>query len=417
MKYVLILAVLAMCSISSLKSQDPAPNILLIIADDLGIDAINSYLPLDDAPVTPHLDQIRDAGIRFDNTWATPQCTPTRAAIMSGKYGIKTGVMRPPGNLDTVHQSLFRLIQDESPHDYAGAVIGKWHISGGQDNFEHPRLHGVPYYEGLFTSSVDNYYAWPKVKDESSVLVEEYATTHLTDLAIDWLGEQNNPWFLWLAHIAPHGPFHVPPDGLYTREDVSNNQGQYYAMIEAMDHEIGRLLASLDAETRENTIIIFIGDNGTPGGVRQFYPAGHAKSSIYEGGLRVPMYISGKGVERVGVRDSSLTQVTDLYATIAELTGVALPGGRHNSLSLKPLLACEGETDRAFNYSDYDNDGVIERAIRNENYKLIIRDNGEDEFFNISADLAEENNLIDNLTSEEEMLKALFEETLSLIHI
>ncbi|RME94146.1 MAG: hypothetical protein D6772_15040, partial [Bacteroidetes bacterium] len=282
-----------------LLGQQTSPNILLIIADDMGIDATNGYLDSERMPVTPHLDAIRDAGVKFVNTWASAACTPTRAAIMSGKYGINTGVMRPPGNLDLVHASIFTKLTALSGDTYAKTLIGKWHISFPV-NYDHPWLHGVDHYEGLFTGAVDDYYNWTKVVNGEEVQVEEYVTTHLTDAAIDWVGQQDQPWFLWLAHVAPHNPFHIPPAGLYSQANTNNNRGRYLAAIEAMDHEIGRLLASLDEATRANTVIIFIGDNSTPGRVVQGFPDEHAKGTLYEGSVRVPMFIAGKGVDRVG---------------------------------------------------------------------------------------------------------------------
>ena len=389
----------------TLYSQQDHPNILLIIADDLGIDVTNGYQQNDRMPTTPNLDALRANGLTFTNTWAAPQCTPARASIMSGKYGIKTGVMRPPGNLDLVHQSLFNKISASTNGEYAGAVIGKWHISNPVD-FDHPMQHGIDHYEGLFTASVDDYYAWDKVENGVLTTSTEYVTTDLTNSAIDWIDNQEDPWFLWLAHPAPHGPFHVPPSDLFTVSNTNNNLGKYLAAIEAMDHEIGRLLNSMDSATRDNTVIIFVGDNGTPGPVIQHFPSNHAKGSMYEGGIRVPLFIAGKGVARMNEVDNNLNHVADLYATILELTGEPLNGGIHNSMSLKPLLSCETELNRPYIYTDYRDGNVLTWAVRNEEYKFIADENGSLEFYKISEDLLEENNLIGNMTTAEETLLA-----------
>ncbi len=398
-----LLFLLFFISNSSIYGQQNQPNILLIIADDLGIDASNGYQQNDRMPTTPHLDAMRANGVTFTNTWSAPQCTPTRASIMSGKYGIKTGVMRPPGNLDLVHQSLFSKIAETTNDAYAGAVIGKWHISNPID-YEHPTQHGIDHYEGLFTSSVADYYLWDKVEDGMLTTSDEYVTTDLTNASIDWIAEQDSPWFLWLAHPAPHGPFHVPPDGLYTVENTNNNLGKYLAAIEAMDYEIGRLLDSMDQETLDNTVIIFVGDNGTPGGVIQNFPAAHSKGTLYEGGVRVPLIISGKGVARTNETDDNLNHVADLYATILELTGAELSGGTHNSMSLKPVLSCDIDLDRPYIYTDYEDGNVLGWAIRNQDYKLIEDEDGRLEFYKISEDILEENNLVGNLTPEEQVL-------------
>ncbi|MEM9546600.1 MAG: sulfatase-like hydrolase/transferase [Bacteroidota bacterium] len=382
---------------------------LLIIADDLGIDAIEGYGIEGEFPHTPNLNNLRNNGLIFQNTWATPQCTPTRATIMSGKYGIKTGVMRPPGNLDLEHTSIFNYIKNNSTSDYSTAVFGKWHISAPVD-FDHPFDHGADHFEGFFNSGVDDYYNWQKVRNGVESEVNEYVTSHITNAAIEWIANQSDPWFVWLAHAAPHQPFQIPPEGTYTIDNPQGNTETYRAMIESMDFEIGRLLNAMDQETKDNTIVIFIGDNGTPNSTSEYFPNGHAKGSMYEGGLRVPMLISGKNVERNGEIEEGLAHVTDLYATIAELTSDQLPGGIHNSLSLAPLLACKNEIDRSFLYSDYQDDGVLYWAIKNDRYKLIANENGNEEFYDLSQNVLEDNNLIDALTSEQMNLLSIFRE-------
>jgi len=392
-------------------SQQQSPNILLIIADDMGIDSTPGFGINEDLPSTPTLDSLREKGLSFTNCWAAPQCSPTRAAIMSGKYGIKTGVMRPPKILETSHTSLFTKIKEQSITDYSMGLIGKWHIGGsGTSNYSHPKDSGVPYYEGVFTSQVDDYYNWTKVNsEENEEQVNEYVTAHLTNNAISWIDDQTKPWFLWLAHVAPHAPFQTPPEGTYTTSPT-NNRTTYLSMVESMDYEINRLLESIDDDTLENTVIIFIGDNGTPGQANNFWPNGHAKSSIYEGGIRVPLIITGKSVERVNEVEASLVQATDLHATILELAGVQLLGGTDNSLSLKPALSFENQVSKKINYTDYESSNTELWATRNETYKLIEDENGREEFYNIITDIKEETNLIGNLTTEQETIKTMLQQ-------
>ncbi|MEL6667946.1 MAG: sulfatase-like hydrolase/transferase, partial [Bacteroidota bacterium] len=413
MKHTLSTLLLLSC-ITLTFAQKQTPNVLLIIADDMGIDVTEGFGIPGDKPVTPTLDSLRQGGLAFSNCWATPQCTPSRAAIMSGRYGIKTGVMRPPGNLDPSFTSVFNQIRNESELDYSMAAIGKWHIEGNQGNLDHPAEHGLDHYEGVYNAMVDDYYSWSKVINGTTEEVDEYATTHFTDAAIDWIADQNQPWFLWLAHVAPHSPFHTPPDGLYTTEPT-DNRSRYFAMVEAMDHEIGRLLNSLDEESKENTVIFFIGDNGTPGAISDYYPQGHAKASIYEGGLRVPLIAAGKNVDRMGETESDLVQITDLYATILELLDIQLPGGIHNSLSIKPLLECGDRSLREINYSDYEDDNTLVWATRTQQYKLIEDENGNQEFYDVIADIFELNNLIDNLTPEQQIIKDQLEAEAAII--
>lgn len=396
--------------LNSVYSQQNQPNILLVIADDMGIDVSNGYQTNGTMPNTPTLDSLRENGLTFKNTWSSPTCSPTRASIMSGKYGIHTGVMSVPGNLDVADSSLFYRIEQFTNDTYTNALIGKWHISSPVD-FDHPSQHSIDHYEGLFSGAVQDYYSWNKVTNGTQSLVEEYLTTHITNAAIDWLSLQNQPWILWLAHSAPHSPFHIPPDTLYTIEDTSNNLGKYIASIEAMDYEIGRLINSLDQETLDNTIIIFIGDNGTPRQVVQYFQNSHAKGSLYEGGIRVPMIISGKGVSRINEEEEGLAQVSDLHATIIELTGNQLNGGLHNSLSLKPTFTCADMLTRDFIYVDRESDtDGLSWTIRNDQYKLIEDENGNQEFYDVLADLQEQNNLIGSLTAEQQSILTTLEE-------
>lgn len=407
MRAVLLFILLSIATLQAI-GQNETPNILLIIADDLGIDVMNGYGVSGSKPITPHLDSLRESGINFINCWASPQCTPTRAVIMSGKFGIKTGVMDPPGPLNIEHTSIFNRVKADPNIDYNMAVIGKWHLAGNGNNLDQPAEHGVDHYEGLYSSGVNDYYEWEKVTNGETETITEYTTSHLTDAAINWIDQQNEPWFLWLAHAAPHSPLQAPPDGLYTTEP-GNNSTTYYAMIEAMDHEIGRLLDNMEPSVRENTIIFFIGDNGTPSNTSPFFPRGHGKSSIYEGGIRVPFFASGKGISRTNVNDETLVQATDLHATILNLMGMEFEGGINNSLNLTPLFEEEGAVSRTINYTDYDDDDRLVWATRTDRYKLIEDEDGDQEFYDVIDDLLEENNLIDQLTDDQQAIKELLE--------
>ncbi len=409
---ILITMLLLFLSTTTSFSQQQTPNILLIIADDMGIDSTPGFGITGDLPVTPNLDKLRSEGLSYNNCWAAPQCSPTRAAIMSGKFGIKTGVMRPPITLETSHTSLFTKIKEQSATDYSMGLIGKWHLgnSSGANKYSHPNDSGIPYYEGVFGSQVDDYYDWTKINSEGNEeQVKEYATTHLTNSAISWIDNQTKPWFLWLAHVAPHSPFQTPPAGTYSTTPT-DTRTTYLSMIENMDFEIDRLLKSMDAETLENTVIIFIGDNGTPGQANNYWPSGHAKASIYEGGIRVPLIITGKSVERVNEVEASLVHAVDLNATILELAGVKLLGGTENSLSLKPTLSFENQIDKKINYTDYESGNVEYWVTRNDTYKLIEDENGNEEFYNIITDIKEETNLIGNLTTEQETIKTMLQQ-------
>ena len=402
-----LLLLLTLLLAPSLHAQrDSLPNILLIIADDLGVDLSHGYHQGALMPTTPVLDSLRSVGITFEHVWSAPSCTPTRAAIMSGKYGTKTGVMRAPGHLDTSHISVFRALAQQSNKAYAGAVIGKWHISQPSDPL-HPSYHGVDHYMGVLDFGVNDYNHWQKTSAGTTTTETNYATTVFTDSAIDWMGHHQQPWFLWLAHIAPHSPVHVPPSHMYTISGTQGNFRKYIAMIESLDYEIGRLLGAMPDSVKAKTVVMYLGDNGTPNNFLRDYPPMHGKGSLYQGGIRVPMIVAGAGVTRKGERESALVHVTDIHATILELAGASLPGGVYNSLSFAHLLKGVPGPGRDYNYIDFQDPTAGGWAIRTAQYKLINFTNGTQEMYDLWADSLEANDLLSGtLTPVQQLIKS-----------
>ncbi|WP_296313775.1 sulfatase-like hydrolase/transferase, partial [Winogradskyella sp. UBA3174] len=162
----------------------------------------------------------------------------------------------------------------QTNNKYASAIVGKWHLSG-YNSAINPETFGIDYYAGLIRGAVDDYYQWQLSEDGATSQNTEYITEVFTDLSIDWINQQSKPWFMWLAYNAPHTPFHAPPSNMHSQGNLPTyNNGldpipYYIAAIEAMDFQIGRLLDDIPEDERNNTIIIFIGDNGTPNQVAQ----------------------------------------------------------------------------------------------------------------------------------------------------
>ena len=378
-------------------------NILLIISDDQGLDASNQYPLSNDTPVTPNLDTLANQGVVFENTWATPACTTTRATLMTGKHGVNSGVTFVPAQLDSTSQTLARYLKN-SNSNYQTAAFGKWHLGGGNSSATHPNDSGFDYYAGNL-GNISDYFNWTLTTNGQQSQSSQYHTSHITDLAIDWINNQSQPWFAWLAYSAPHSPFHLPPSQLLsnnnlsgTSSDISANPRDYYlAAVEAMDTEIGRLLNSISADARANTIILFIGDNGTPRGVidTSVYQAAHSKGTLYQGGIQVPMLVAGKGVNRAGERESSLINSTDFYATIGQLAGIETEQ-IYNSVSFKHLLSDDTSSNnstRTENYSEFDSDNTTGWSVRSNNLKLINYQDGRQELFDLSTDRDENNDL------------------------
>ncbi len=374
------------------------PNILLIIADDLGIDASAQYPYSLDAPITPTLDQLATEGLVFENFWATPSCASTRASLLTGRYGINNGVPGTPGRLDPMFETLQGYLASyPQTQDYTSAVFGKWHLGGPG----HAASVGIPYYAGNL-QNLDDYFSWELTVNGDQQISDAYHTSLITDLAIDWIRSQSGPWFAWLAYAAPHPPFHVPPAHLHDRDlsgtetDIANNRRNYYlAAIEAMDAEIGRLLGTLPAEQRDNTLIIFIGDNGTPRGVidRSVFAPTHGKNSLYEGGLRAPLIVSGAGVSRLGERESALISSTDLFATIARVAGSNVES-IHDSVSFAEAFMAPGFVGRPYLYVSYFDADLAGRAVRDAVFKVLETDIGGPQLYDVTTDIAEVLNLL-----------------------
>lgn len=384
------------------SNNTDSPNILLIIADDLGKDAISGYLYGNIKPSTPHIDAIRNNGLLFNNFWVNPVCSPTRSSIITGKYGFHTGVKGAGDILNQSEVTIQKYISQNTNNKYASAIVGKWHLSGNNTNVN-PEIFGIDYYAGLIRGAVDDYYQWQLTEDGVTKIQTSYATEVFTDLAINWINDQTKPWFLWLAYNAPHTPFHVPPSKMHNQGNLAAYSlgmapiPYYMAAIEAMDYQIGRLLDNIAAEEKDNTIIIFIGDNGTPNQVSQSpYTSSTVKNTLYQGGINVPMFISGKGVSRLGT-DNNLLNGTDLFSTIAEITGINIPI-YIDSKSFKTLLS-KSSTIRNYQYSELKDGTTDAWTIRNNKFKIIVNANGYQEMFDLENDPYEKNNLLNGTLS------------------
>lgn len=394
------------------------PNILLIVADDVSLDATPNYLEDLNAikPEMPNLEKLMSNGLVFDNAWAYAMCSPTRASIITGKHGVQNGIKAPGGNvsLSSSHKSLQSYINENTSNAYATAVFGKWHLGHDLDHPTNDTKVGV--FSGNLSSGVPDYWSYDLVQNETLTTLssttdaermENYSTTKYTQLAMDWRDEQTKPWIIWLAYNAAHTPFHMPDDYLISNVSQgrpSTNLYMYLAMLEAMDYEMGRFINSMSEAEKENTIIIYIGDNGTPIRVSQYADkAKHCKGSIYQGGVNVPFVVSGLGT-RIGRESEALVHTVDLYATIAELAGVDV-SEIYQSKSVKSLLKDASAASKEYIYTEVPGDGNNNGhyAVRNATYKFIYEiDTGRQELYNLIDDKYETTDLmLGQLTQEE----------------
>ncbi len=391
---------------SSLFSQQP--NVLFIIVDDIGVGPIPNYEPNTTKANMPHLQAMMNEGITFDNVWSNPVCAPSRANILTGKHGFRTNVLNA-NDLAILSQdetTLHEYIDQSSNGTYSNSLIGKWHLGGGNGpnaNYDYPNESGIEYFGGIMGGTVQDYNDYTLVINGQATTTTDYITTKFTDLAIDWINDQDQPWFCWLAYNAAHTPFHLPPNNMHTQGNlptdsasIADNPLPYFlAMIESLDFEMGRLFDNIPADELENTVIIFVGDNGSPGAVVESpYQSNRAKGTLYQGGVHVPMVISGAGVNRANEREDALISFSDLFSTIVELTGTSL-SQIHDSYSFAPLLTAQGDGQRDCMYTEVSSGGNSDGwAARDETFKYISLDNGGQRFYNLINDPYETNNLL-----------------------
>ncbi len=316
------------------------PNILFLIADDLGVDWGPCFAEHD---LMPNVERLCDNGVVFDRTYSTPSCAPTRATLLTGRYALRTraGATRrhrpddPPNRNLSLEEIIIPEVLDQiEGGNYRHAAFGKWHLSdtfnGGLRN---PLLAGFQNYWGTF--SFADYFKWPRHDNgKRGGEVRKYKTTAFVDDAISWIDDTGNrPWFAWVAFYNPHSPWHLPPlylhdfdhldpnpDFASAKDDPSYAHAYFSAMLQALDTEIGRLLHFVESAVERDTYIVFIGDNGTSKGVAvPDFGRNRFKSTIWEGGIHVPLVVSGPDIVEPGRRVSALVNSTDLFATVIEL--------------------------------------------------------------------------------------------------
>ncbi|MCH2036631.1 MAG: sulfatase-like hydrolase/transferase [Puniceicoccaceae bacterium] len=402
---------------------DTGNNILLIIVDDWGYD----WSPVHNAsvgltlPNMPNLQSLASTGLQFNRAYAQPICSPTRATILTGRHPFRHGVGDPnTNNILSASELTIPEIFTQEGSSYALATFGKWHLGGGSTG---PYTRGGwNYFKGILQGGVPNtgsYLDWTKTEVINGVASTTsnysiYTTTDQIDDAVAWINSNalGSPWFCWLALNAPHTPFHEPPANLappggYTNPSDSSNTSLYCRMLEAMDTEIGRLLENIDLN---NTNVIIIGDNGSPSQVAQLpYGNGNAKADLYEGGIHVPLIISGPDITLSdGSSTDALVHCVDLFSTILQLAGInpstaTSAVGAIDSNSLIPILSGGDSSSRVVVAEKFGDTVGSGRALLSADYpefKLIIHgdplsssDNPSYEFYNISQDSNEQSPL------------------------
>ena len=337
------------------RAQTSAPpNMVLILADDLGYGDLSSYGAED--MQTPHLDSLAAAGMRFSRFYAnSPVCSPTRAALLSGRWPDLAGV---PGVIRTHDRDSWGYLSPDVPllprvlkgSGYHTALVGKWHLGLEAPNL--PLERGFDVFHGWLGDMMDDYWTHRRhginyMRHGGEVVDPEgHATDLFSAWAADYIREQAReeaPFFLYLAYNAPHFPVQPPEawvERVVAREPgIDSTRARLVAFIEHMDAGIGEVVAALkETGTYENTLLVFTSDNG--GLLRDRAnngPLRGGKQEMYEGGLRVPAFAVWPGRIEAGARSDAVLSTADVYPTLAEAAGARVFHSL-DGVSFLPLL-------------------------------------------------------------------------------
>jgi arylsulfatase A-like enzyme len=416
----LVALVLAVCVAPAGRAAGPArPNVVLILIDDMGYADLGCMGGKDVR--TPNIDRLAREGVKLTHFYsAAPVCTPTRAALMTGRYQQRVGlewalgftaeqyrrqqdrwVREPDVHAPGLPPSQSVLAQRLRAAGYYCGALGKWHL-GFRPDFN-PTRHGFHEYFGVLTGHADyysyNYFdgTYTLRQNEEPVKAKGYLTDLLNRKAVEFINRRaREPFFLYVPHLAVHFPFHVPdrPEQVLTKENYNDGtRKDYIAMLERVDQGVGLILSALEKNgVADNTLVIFTSDNG---GYRlsDNGPLFHQKATLWEGGVHVPCLMrwparlpKGRTVAQMGI-------TMDLTATVLAAAGAEPPKDRKlDGIDLTPYLTGkEKEVERAF-FWRIDRSDRKQKAARQGRWKY-LRDGSIELLFDLAEDPSERRNL------------------------
>jgi arylsulfatase A-like enzyme len=308
----------------------PRPNVVFLLADDLG--AADCGFSGGTAIKTPHLDALAAGGVRLTSFYVQPVCSPTRAALMTGRYpmrhGLQVGVVRPWAQygLPLAERTLPQALKDAG---YATGLVGKWHLGHHAPEYL-PTRRGFDRQYGHYNGQIDYFthvrdggFDWHR--DDKACRDEGYATHLIAAEAERLIGDwaKKSPFFLYVPFNAVHSPHQVPDEYLKPYGHLTDERKKYAGMLAAMDEAVGRIVAAVDnAGVRNDTLFVFSSDNGgpQPGVVTDNGKLRAGKGTLYEGGVRVAAFATWAGKLKPGDCGEPLHMV-DWYPTLLKLAG------------------------------------------------------------------------------------------------
>jgi arylsulfatase A-like enzyme len=408
--FLLMLCAFAFCGLAA----EPKPNVVFILIDDMGWTDLGCMGS--DLFQTPNIDKLAARGMKFTNAYAAcTVCSPTRAAVMTGKYPARlhvtdwiAGHERPTAKLKIPEWTKFLPKEEQTiaaalkPHGYASASVGKWHL--GKDT---PEAYGFDAnVAGCHMGQPPSYFAPYKIPTLKEGADGEYLTDRLTDEACGFM-EQNKdkPFFLYLPHYTVHTPLQAKKELIEqykakVKEGMRHTNATYAAMIHSLDEGVGKIVAKLDAlKLTERTIVIFTSDNGGLLRITVNDPLRAGKGSAYEGGVRVPLLVNWPGVTAAGSVCEEPIISMDYFPTILEMTGHKAELTKSDGVSIVPVLRdakAKLPRDEIFwHYPHYHPGGATPYgAVRARDWKLIeFYEDNHVELYNLKDDIGEQNDL------------------------
>lgn len=399
------------------------PNIVLIMADDLGYETIGAYGGT--SYQTPQIDALAQTGMRFTQAYSTPKCTPSRVQIMTGKYNFRNYIGF--GLLDPAEHTFAHLLRDAG---YRTAVVGKWQLYGLESQRQAVGRAGSSPTDAGF----DEYALWQIDQNESrykdpllyinSTTPEVHAGAYGPDVFLDYIEDfmeryRDEPFFLYYPMVFTHKPHAPTPDHPdYTLIDPDTTSSTYFAAnVAYMDKIIGQIVAQLDRlGLRDNTLLLFTGDNGTAKSVTSMFngrPFQGGKGLTTDAGIHTPLIANWPGSIAPGQINDNLIDFTDVLPTLMDVAQMPLPPGFvTDGLSFYPQLIGEADSVRSWVFCHYDEhpeNAEMARYVHNAEWKLY--DTGA--FYHITEDPFEEDPLSDwELQGEVRLLKADFQDVL-----
>ncbi|HET8549939.1 MAG TPA: sulfatase-like hydrolase/transferase [Bryobacteraceae bacterium] len=394
------------------------PNIIVIVADDLGW----GDLEINGAPDirTPSIDGIARAGVRCTQSYANaPECTPTRCALLTGRYHQRVGGLecaigvnnigrydeaewlqqRGELGLPTSEDTLPRRLKSLG---YDTALTGKWHLGYAEKHW--PKEHGFDYSFGILGGNADYYTHEEQGEGAGHVQMFEngervrragYMTDVIADAALGWLKQRGSrPWFLYLPFTAPHSPIQAKEDfepGTGTAPHRQRYRPAYARMVEHMDARIGDILRQVDESgAATNTIVVFLSDNGADVNGRN-EPFRGRKSSVWEGGIRTPLHIWWPAVIRPGRNIEQVAMTMDLAPTLLRAAGSVT--GRFDGIDLLPFITGQRAPMARTVFWRYKRGQEVRKAVRHGNWKY-VNDGGARALHDLAVDSGEKKDLL-----------------------